>query len=328
MEATIVIPTFDRRATVLRTLDALAAGTDGVGAWEAIVVDDGSRDGTSEAVEAWARAHAVPVRCLVQRNAGPAAARNRGAREARGRVLAFLDDDIHVQPGFLARHLDVLERHPGCWVIGRVVHPEALRATPFGRWRDDQWERFHRAQAGGLAETDGMTAAHLAAPREELLRLGGFDEAFPLASCEDAELALRARAHGVRILYDPENVAVHDDWAIDLPRYCERQRTYSVADVLLWRKYGARSPRAALVRANGPVLAEDSLSARARKAAKAALAAAPGRSLLAAASRAAEAVLPDSAVSRRLYAAAIGVAIFRGVREGFRRFPESAGGGA
>ncbi|MET0556527.1 MAG: glycosyltransferase [Vicinamibacteria bacterium] len=325
MDATIVIPTFDRRPTVLRTLEALASGTDGVAAWEAIVVDDGSRDGTSQAVESWARARGLPVRCLVQRNAGPASARNHGAREAKGRVLAFLDDDIHVRPGFLARHLDVLGRHPGSWVVGRVVHPEALRATPFGRWRDDQWESFHRAHAGGLGETQGMTAAHLAVPREELLRLGGFDEAFPLASCEDAELALRARAHGVRILYDPENVALHDDWAVSLPRYCERQRTYSVADVLLWRKYGARSPRETLVLANGPALPGESLGARTRKAVKAALATAPGRVLLRAASRAAETVLPDSAVSRRLYGLAIGVAIFRGVREGFRRFPDGGG---
>jgi glycosyltransferase involved in cell wall biosynthesis len=328
MDATIVIPTFDRRATVLRTLEALAAGTGGVPAWEAIVVDDGSTDGTAEAVSAWARAHGLPVRCLVQQNAGPAAARNRGAEAAAGRVVAFLDDDIHVRPGFLARHLDVLDRHPGCWVIGRVVHPDGLRATPFGRWRDDQWEAFHRAHRGGLGETDGMTAAHLAVPRAELLRLHGFDETFPLASCEDAELAMRARAQGVRILYDPENVAVHDDWAISLPRYCERQRTYSVADVLLWRKYGARSPRAELVRANGPVQPTEPLRTKMRKSAKALLATAPGRALVAFGCGVAERLLPDRAVSRRCYALAIGVAIFRGVREGFRRFPEAPGGPA
>ena len=234
-----------------------------------------------------------------------------------------------MRPGFLARHLDVLERHPGCWVIGRVVHPEALRATPFGRWRDDQWERFHRAHAGGLGETEGMTAAHLAAPRAELLRLGGFDEAFPLASCEDAELAMRARAHGVRILYDPENVAVHDDWAISLPRYCERQRTYSIADVLLWRKYGARSPARDArprerSRAGGGLPRRPGAQGREGGARQPLL---DGGSWAprAARSRRSSRTAPSAAASTTL---AIGVAIFRGVREGFRRFPDPAGAGA
>lgn len=322
MDATIVVPTYNRRATVLRTLDALRTGVDGVAAWEAVVVDDGSSDGTAEAVREWARAHAAPVRCLTQANAGPATARNRGAAAGTGDAVVFLDDDIHVRPGFLARHLRLLREHPGSFVIGRVVHPEALRATPFGRWRDDQWERFHREHPAGTVETHGMTAAHLAAPRADFERLRGFDEAFPLAGCEDAELALRARASGLRVVYDPANVALHDDWAISLPRYCERQRLYAVNDALLFRKYGADSPRAALVRANGPATAGDSVRTRARKAAKAVLATAPGRLAVGACSAVAEALFPDRAPSRRLYQLAVGIAIFRGVREGLRRFPE------
>jgi GT2 family glycosyltransferase len=218
----------------------------------------------------------------------------------------------------------VLRDHQDAWVIGRVVHPEALRGTPFGRWRDDQWERFHREQPGGLAETVGITAAHLALPRRDFLRLGGFDERFPLAGCEDAELGLRARAAGVRILYDPENLVVHDDWATSLPRYCERQRLYAVTDALLFRTYGARSPRAALVRANAPRSREDSARARARKAAKALLATRPGRAVLAACCAIAERIWPDRAPSHRFYQLAVGVAIFRGVREGLRRFPEQS----
>jgi starch synthase len=321
MEATIVIPTHNRRATLLRTLDALRAGVSDVTEWEAIVVDDGSTDGTAEAVLEWAQRHRVPVRCLSQARSGPAVARNRGAWDARGRVVAFLDDDIQVRPGFLRRHLDVIAAHPGAWVIGRIVHPADLRGTPFGRWRDERWESFHRAHAGGLGETAGMTAAHLAAPRADLARLRGFDETFPAASCEDAELALRARAAGVRILYDPDNVGVHEDWAVSLPRYCERQRSYSVADVLLYRKYADRAPRAALVRHNAPAWPGDGWRERLGKAAKRCLATAPGRAAVRALSAAAERIAPDSRLSRRAYEVAVGLAIFRGVREGLARYP-------
>ena len=321
MEATVVIPTHSRRATLLRTLDALRGGVSGVSGWEAIVVDDGSTDGTPDAVREWAQRHGASVRCVSQQRSGPAVARNRGAREARGRVVAFLDDDIQVRPGFLRRHLDVISAHPGAWVIGRIVHPEELRGTPFGRWRDDRWESFHRAQPGGLAETSGITAAHLAAPRADLERLRGFDETFPAASCEDAELGLRARAAGVRILYDPDNVALHEDWAVSLPRYCERQRSYSVADVLLYRKYGDRAPRAALVRHNGPAAPGDGWRERLGKTGKRLLATAPGRAALRLVCAAAERVAPDSRLSRRAYEAAVGLSIFRGVREGLQRYP-------
>lgn len=323
MEATIVIPTHSRRATLLRTLDALRAGVSGVADWEAIVVDDGSTDGTDEAVREWAQRHAAPVRCVRQARSGPAVARNRGAAEARGRIVVFLDDDIQVRPGFLRRLLDVMAAHPGAWVIGRIVHPAELRGSPFGRWRDDRWESFHRAHAGGLAETAGITAAHLAAPRADLERLRGFDETFPAASCEDAELGLRARAAGVRILYDPDNVGVHEDWAVDLPRYCERQRSYSVADVLLYRKYGDRAPRAALVRHNGPIAPGDGWRERLGKAAKRVLATAPGRAAVGLFGAAAERLAPDSRLSRRAYEAAVGLAIFRGVREGLARYPQA-----
>ncbi len=320
-----MIPTRDRPQRLLETLAALVSAADPGLAWEAIVVDDGGAPGSLDAARRLVESRGAPVRLQSQASRGPAAARNRGAREAKGRALVFLDDDMVVSAGFLGRHLRALDAHPGCWVVGRITHPEALRQTPFGRYRHARWEEFHDAHvARGLQETDGISAANLSLPASDFAALGGFDEGFALAGCEDRELALRAHARGVRILYDPENVAIHQDWATTLPRYCERQRAYALSDVRLWRRHPDLSPRAGLITANAPLARGDGLRRVARKLLRGALATVPGRAMLLGLASAAERVAPDSALTRRIYDAAVSVAIFRGVREGLRLHPDAS----
>ncbi len=322
MDATIVIPTFNRREVLARTLRALEGIECARDRWEVIVVDDGSTDGTESTVGAWLEHTDVRARYERQPNAGPATARNRGAAAARGRVLIFIDDDILVGRDFVDLHLETLSQQPECWVIGRIVHPAEIRGTPFGRYRDALWERFHDAHhGGGVAETGGMTAANLSLPAKDFERLGGFDQRFSIASCEDWDLARRARETGIRVVYQPRIVVVHDDWAISMERFCERQRLYSISDVLLFRKYREASPRAALVRDNGPIYwRRDHPRLAFKKALKQVLASDPGRRLLEACTRAFERLLPDSRLTWRAYDSLVAVAIFRGVREGVERY--------
>lgn len=320
-EVTVVVPTYNRADALGQTLDALAR-TDLPGhGWEAVVVDDGSTDGTQAAVAARAPSWPAPLRYERQANAGAAAARNRGADLARGRILVFIDNDIVVAPDFVAKHVAAVGAHAGTWIIGRIVHPEELRATPFGRYRDAVWESFHRAAPEGAEASEGMTAANLSLPREDFLRLGGFDTAFTIASCEDADLGIRARQAGIRIVYRPDIVAVHHDWAVSLRSFAERQRLYSVSDVLMWRKYGEGSPRAALVRENAPIAWGGDPPGRVlRKAVKACLANPAGRALLRAHAWLAERLAPDTAWCHRSYELLIAESIFRGVRAGLQRY--------
>jgi GT2 family glycosyltransferase len=323
VELSVVIPTRDRPERLQETLTALVSGAGPGLAWEVLVVDDGGAPASLDPARALARGTGAPLRLLHQPASGPAAARNRGAREAQGRVLVFLDDDMVTSPGFLSRHLRSVDANPGCWIVGRITHPEALRATPFGRYRHARWEEFHEAHAPrGLQPTAGISAANLALPAADLVRLGGFDEGFALAGCEDRELALRAEAAGLRVLYDPENVALHQDWATTLPRYCERQRSYAVSDVRLWRRHGDVAPRAALIAAAAPLSSADGPGRALRKLVRAALATRPGRAALLLLAAASERLLPDRALTHRLYEAAVSVAIFRGVREGLVRYPD------
>jgi len=322
MDASLIIPTFERPRVLCETLRALAQVDYPKDRWEAVVVDDGSKPETLATIMDWIAASNAPVGLVRQTHRGPAAARNSGARAAAGKVLIFLDNDCLVAPSFIRRHLQVLKENPGCWVVGRVVHPSELRRTAFGRYRDDCWEAFHRSQQQGEpSETEGITAANLALWRSDFSDLGGFDEEFAIASSEDWELGQRARDIGIRVLYDPQNAVVHNDWAVSLDHFCERQRLNSVSDVLLWEKYGERSPRARLVRESSPVRwTSDPPRLILRKMVKCVLATGPGRTVVRMACSLAERFAPDSRWNRRAYELAVGISIFLGVREGLVRY--------
>lgn len=319
----VVMPTHNRKDVLLPTLSALAKSDYPEGRWELVLVDDGSTDGTEAAVREWLAESDAPVRYLRTTQAGPAAARNRGAEAATGEVLIFLDNDISVEPSFISEHVAALAAHPGAWIAGRITHAETLRSTPFGEYRFQAWERFHAQHPHDrLTETDGGSAANLSLPAADFRRLHGFDESFSTPSSEDWDLGLRARASGIRVLYHPQLNTIHNDWAVDLERFCERQRTYSVADVLLWRKYGEESPRRTVIHRNGPVRWSDGLSLIWKKGAKGALATAPGWALLTGLCSATERVAAGSRLSHWIYDVAVAVAIYRGVREGMSQFPE------
>ncbi|MEO6393583.1 MAG: glycosyltransferase [Pyrinomonadaceae bacterium] len=320
----VIIPTYNRRDALIETLGALYRCEFPAGQWETIVVDDGSNDGTTEAVQEWIAATGASARYHRQTNAGPARARNQGANLAAGANLIFIDNDIVVQPDFLSGHMEMLAANPGCWVVGRIRHPPQLRETPFGRYRDDLWEEFHQTHDGAaIAETKGITAANLSLPAADFARLGGFDEGFTIASCEDWELGMRARRAGVRVLYHPGLVVLHNDWAIDLDRFCERQRLYSISDVKLWRMYGDGSPRAGMIRENNGLDTDrDGLRLTVKKLMKIVMATPVFRALLRAITGLSERLFSDSGLTRRLYRTAIAVAIFRGVRDGLNKYDQ------
>jgi GT2 family glycosyltransferase len=322
--ATIVIPSRGRIDALRATLEPLSR-LEATPSWEVIVVDNGSPGESLRDARRLVEQHSFAGRLVEERKPGPAAARNRGAREATGSLLIFVDNDILVKPDFVKRHVAAHEASGGAWVVGRIVHPEWIKETPFGRYRDRVWERFHQTHtAERLGETSGMSAANLSVPRSDFESLGGFDEDFAIASCEDAELGHRARARGLRIVYDPDNVVVHNDWAVTLGRFCERQRLYSISDVLLYSKYGESSPRAALIRSMGPYdPGRDTFAAAARKASRAILGSRPGKTIWHGAVRVMERVAPDSAALQRAYDVAVGLAIREGVREGMRRYRSS-----
>ncbi len=219
----VVIPTWrgaDRITTTLGALSDAAPGT------EVIVVDDGSDDGTSDA----ARRAAGDLRVRVERHAanrGRAAACNTGLRAADAPWVVILDDDMTVRPGFLEAHRGALARAgSGACFLGRCVLSAPGADTPFAAFlRHDEGVR-HRTL---LAQRDDVPwrfclTGNFSAPRDLLLRLGGYDERITLYGFEDIELGLRIHRAGVPIRYLPDAISLHRAYARDLDRL--RERTY------------------------------------------------------------------------------------------------------
>src|SRR4051812_34062633 len=134
----IVIPTFQRREIVCDVLRSLTA-LDYRGSVEIIIVIDGSTDGTAEALAEIASP--FPVRIVKQANRGASGARNRGASEASGDIILFLDDDMISDPDLLEQHAKMYWDGADA-VIGRTpLHPNSapgFLADSTSRWIETQ----------------------------------------------------------------------------------------------------------------------------------------------------------------------------------------------
>ncbi len=121
----LVIPMYNALDTLPRLLASIEAQTLPRDQYEVIIVDDGSTDGSGEIV----RRHS-DIRLLSQQNRGPAAARNLGTRAATGVVIAYTDADCVLKPDWLAKHIELHERHPGIDGLSGSVAPAT--ELPYG----------------------------------------------------------------------------------------------------------------------------------------------------------------------------------------------------
>src|SRR5271166_3329805 len=102
MRVSVILCTYNRAQSLIKALESVAAQTlpESV-EWEVLVVDNNSSDQTHEVVEDFCRRNPRRFRYVFEPNQGLSYARNSGVREARGDVLAFVDDDVTVEPGWL-----------------------------------------------------------------------------------------------------------------------------------------------------------------------------------------------------------------------------------
>ena len=189
----IVVPVYNNAQDLRECVGALRAeaGPD----TEIIVVDDASTDDTP------AVAAALGVRTLrLPANAGPAGARNHGVRHAQGDVILFVDADVIVAPGTLARVRRVFADRPDVAAVFGSYDATPRAAGYVSRYRN---LLHHFVHQNGHGEACTFWAGCGAIRREVFLAAGGFDERrFPRPSIEDIELGVRLRRSGHTILLD------------------------------------------------------------------------------------------------------------------------------
>lgn len=196
--ASVVIPTHGRPQQLLGCLKALASQTL-TDPWEVVVVDDGS----NVPVEAGATAFGdrTPIRVIRQENAGPAAARNRGVKAARGEFIAFTDDDCRPDPEWLATLVQAARQRPRALVGGTTFNglPDQLFASTSQMIIDLVYEHFNP----NPDEAYFVTSNNMLCGRDGYLAIQGFDASFPRAGAEDRDFCDRWRAAGWPIVWRP-----------------------------------------------------------------------------------------------------------------------------
>lgn len=215
-----VIPSHDTRELTLRCLESLVRSD-----VEAILVDDGSRDGTARAVAALFPS----VQVLRNESAeGFTRAANRGLQAARGDVLLLLNSDTEVEPAGIEALLGRFAAQPGLGVIGAALHyPDGSPQWSGGDEPSLLWlfglasgippllarlPLYRRARpltpASGPRRAGWVTGAALAIRREAWAAAGPLDERFRLYA-QDLDLCLRVRQAGWRIEIAPDFRVLH-----------------------------------------------------------------------------------------------------------------------
>jgi GT2 family glycosyltransferase len=203
----VIIPTYQRRDSLLRTLTALARQDLPAETFEVIVSVDGSQDGTDAAVASFPAP--FTLRSVQGTRRGRAAACNAAIAAAGGEIVVILDDDMQPSAGCLryhARHHPPLSR---TCVIGAAPVRLDETAPAAARFVARKFNRhLERLARPDHVHTLRDFYSGNASIRAEILReAGGFDETFTMYGNEDLELSLRLRAAGVTLRYDGDALA-------------------------------------------------------------------------------------------------------------------------
>ena len=200
----VIIPSYGRPVQLAACLRSVVASDFPPGPFEVLVVDDGNAERLEWQVDRPSAAADVTWVRLPE-NRGPAEARNAGARVARGRCLAFIDDDCIADPAWLAGLYTISVANPGAAVGGRIVDgsggnlycaaDQAILDVVYAYYNTDpSHARF-------------FSTSNLAVPADAFRDTGGFDAA--LRTSEDREFCARWLAAGRRMVFAADAVAVH-----------------------------------------------------------------------------------------------------------------------
>ncbi|MGA8151706.1 MAG: glycosyltransferase [Terriglobales bacterium] len=219
MNITVILCTYNRCQSLANALASVASSVlpDSVD-WEVLVVNNNSSDQTSEVVEEFRRRYPGRFRYLFEARQGKSHALNSGIREARGEVLAFMDDDVTVEPMWLVNLTTALR--DGTWVgVGGRVLPERNFSPPHWLSLSGRYGMGAILAFFDLGEVAGELdrppyGTNMAFRRNVFEKYGGFR--LDLGPCpgsemrnEDTEFGYRLLAAGERLWYEPSAVVHH-----------------------------------------------------------------------------------------------------------------------
>jgi glycosyltransferase involved in cell wall biosynthesis len=235
----IIIPTFNGAQRIPNCLDALLQQKT-QRPLEIVVVDDGSTDDTADTVRRYSS-----VRLCAQSNAGPAAARNRGAAEAHGSIILFTDDDCVPMPDWVEA-MSAPFSDPE--VVGVKGTYRTQQTSLTARFVQIEYEDRYRLMSR-FPCIDFVDTYSAAFRRDRFLEIDGYDASFPLACAEDVELSYRMSMRGWKMKFAPQAVVYHTH-PDTISRYLKKKYKFAFWRVLAVRK----NPRKAVKDTHTPQL--------------------------------------------------------------------------
>lgn len=212
IKLSIIIPTYNKPEILKMTLESLAKQTFPKSQFEVIVIDDGSPPEVRQKIKNFLSQTKLNLSFLVQNHQGPAAARNKGIRKAKGEIVLIINDDTIATLSLLKRHYDFHRKNPkeNFGLLGYVTWHPNLEITPFMYWLEHGGPYFSFSQIKGKeVGWQRFWTCNISLKKNFLVKNGLFDEEFPYAAWEDVELGYRLGKTGLRLMYNKRAAGYH-----------------------------------------------------------------------------------------------------------------------
>ena len=211
-KVSIIIPVYNQIHYTYACLVSLLENTQGYD-YEIIIADDVSTDATKE-IDNFVSGLVIARNAT---NQGFLKNCNNAAKKARGEYIFFLNNDTTVEKDWLSPLIKLLESDKGIGMVGsKLIYPDGRLQEAGGIiWSDGSGWNYGRCddpnkpEYNYVRDVDYISGAAIMLSRKLWEDIGGFDERYAPAYCEDSDLAFEVRKRGLRVVYQPLSVVVH-----------------------------------------------------------------------------------------------------------------------
>ena len=208
----IIIPVYNQFEYTYNCIKSIVENTTDI-SYEIIIADDVSSDKTLDIND-------IVKNIIVirnEKNLGFLLNCNNASKKARGKYLYFLNNDTNIQKNTIVKLIETFNNFGKVGLVGsKLVYPDGKLQEAGGIfWNDaSAWNYGNRAEAempeyNYVKEVDYVSGASMMISKDIWKEIGGFDERYVPAYCEDSDLAFEVRRKGYKVMYQPKSVVVH-----------------------------------------------------------------------------------------------------------------------
>ena len=232
-QVSIVIPVYNQFEYTYLCIQSIIKNSGEIH-YEILIADDGSNDLTVDIEQV------ISGLCVIRNAENLRFLKNcnNAAKYAKGKYILFLNNDTQVQENWLAPLIELIERDRTIGMVGsKLVYPDGRLQEAGGIiWKDGSaWNYGNRSdpalpEYNYVKEVDYISGAAIMICHELWKEIGGFDERFTPAYCEDSDLAFEVRKHGYKVMYQPKSVVVHFEGISNGTDTSSGQKAYQVTN--------------------------------------------------------------------------------------------------